>query len=44
MCLIALAAALIFAVVVPRRGASEDAPELALLPHALRNEPERSAA
>jgi MFS family permease len=43
MCLIALAAALGFALVVPRRSANDVAPEVALLPHAPR-EPERTAA
>jgi EmrB/QacA subfamily drug resistance transporter len=43
MCLIALAAALGFAVAVPRRGASEQAPEAAALPAPAR-EPERTAA
>jgi EmrB/QacA subfamily drug resistance transporter len=44
MCLIALAAALGFAVAVPKRGANEASPEVALLPRAPRGEPERSAA
>jgi EmrB/QacA subfamily drug resistance transporter len=44
MCLIALAAALGFAIVVPRRSANDLAPEVALLPHAGRGEPERTAA
>jgi EmrB/QacA subfamily drug resistance transporter len=43
MCLIALAAALGFAVSVPRRSANDLAPEVALLPQA-RGEPERTAA
>jgi EmrB/QacA subfamily drug resistance transporter len=44
MCLIALAAALGFAVAVPRRSANDTAPEVALLPHPSRGEPERTAA
>ena len=44
MCLIALAAALGFAVAVPRRSANDLAREVALLPHAPRGEPERTAA
>ena len=44
MCLIALAAASAFAVLVPRRGANEVAPEPALLPQGTRGEPERTAA
>jgi hypothetical protein len=36
MCLVALAAASVFAVWVPRRGANEVAPEPALLPQAAR--------
>jgi len=44
MCLIALVAALGFAVAVPRRSANDPAPEVALLPHAPRGEPERAAA
>jgi EmrB/QacA subfamily drug resistance transporter len=44
MCLIALAAALGFAVAVPRRSANDVTPEVALLPHAPRAEPERTAA
>jgi EmrB/QacA subfamily drug resistance transporter len=44
MCLIALAAALGFALVVPRRSANDVAPEVALLSHAPRGEPERTAA
>ena len=43
MCLIALAAALGFAVAVPRRSANDLTPEVALLPHA-RGELERAAA
>jgi hypothetical protein len=43
MCLIALAAALGFALVVPRRGANAEMPEVALLPHAA-HEPERTVA
>lgn len=43
MCLIALAAALGFAVVVPRRGANDETSEVALVPHAAR-EAERTAA
>jgi MFS family permease len=44
MCLIALAAALGFAVAVPRRGANERAEEVATLPRPRRAEPERAAA
>ena len=44
MCLIALAAASVFAVCVPRRSANEVAPEPALLPQGTRGEPERTAA
>jgi EmrB/QacA subfamily drug resistance transporter len=44
MCLIALAAALGFAVLVPRRSANDLTAEVALLPHAARGEPERTAA
>src|SRR4051812_34598839 len=44
MCLIALAAALGFAVLVPRRSANDLAAEVALLPQAPRGEPERAAA
>jgi EmrB/QacA subfamily drug resistance transporter len=44
MCLIALAAALGFAVWVPRRSANDLAQEVALLPHAPRGEPERTVA
>jgi EmrB/QacA subfamily drug resistance transporter len=44
MCLIALAAALGFAVAVPRRSANDLAREVAMLPHAPGAEPERSAA
>src|SRR4051794_5180386 len=44
MCLIALAAALGFAVWVPRRSANDPAPEVAVLPHAPGGELERSAA
>jgi nitrate/nitrite transporter NarK len=44
MCLIALAAALGFAIAVPRRSANDLASEVALLPPAQRGEPERSAA
>jgi MFS family permease len=44
MCVIALAAALVFAVAVPRRNANDLTPEVALLPHAPRGEPERTAA
>jgi hypothetical protein len=43
MCLLALAAALGFALVVPRRGANDETPAAALLPHAAR-EPERTVA
>ena len=43
MCLIALVAALGFAVAVPRRSANDVTPEVALLPHP-RGEPERTAA
>jgi MFS family permease len=44
MCLIALAAALGFAVLVPRRSANDLAAELGLLPHTPGGEPERAAA
>jgi EmrB/QacA subfamily drug resistance transporter len=44
MCLIALAAALGFAVAVPRRSANDLARDVALLPHAPRSELERAAA
>jgi EmrB/QacA subfamily drug resistance transporter len=44
MCLIALAAALGFAVAVPRRSANDLAREVAVLPQAHGAEPERSAA
>ncbi|MDX6667322.1 MAG: hypothetical protein QOK04_702 [Solirubrobacteraceae bacterium] len=44
MCLIALAAALGFAVVVPRRSGGDATPEVALLPPTHRGEPERTAA
>jgi EmrB/QacA subfamily drug resistance transporter len=44
MCLVALAAALGFAVAVPRRSANDTSPEVALLPHAPRAEPERAVA
>jgi EmrB/QacA subfamily drug resistance transporter len=44
MCMIALAAALGFAVAVPRRSANDLAREVAPLPHAPRGEPERAAA
>jgi MFS family permease len=44
MCLIALAAALGFALAVPRRSAKEPAPEVARLPHGAHAEPERAAA
>jgi EmrB/QacA subfamily drug resistance transporter len=44
MCLIALAAALGFAIAVPRRSANDLASEVALLPPSPRGEPERSAA
>jgi len=44
MCLIALAAALGFALWVPRRSANDLAQEVALLPHAPRGEPERTVA
>ena len=44
MCLIALAAALGFALSVPRRSANDLTPEVALLPQAPRDEPERTAA
>jgi hypothetical protein len=44
MCLIALVGALGLAVAVPRRSANDLTPEVALLPHAARGEPERSAA
>ena len=44
MCLIALAAALGFAVAVPRRSANDLAREVAVLPLGARGEAERSAA
>jgi predicted MFS family arabinose efflux permease len=44
MCLVALAAALGFAVAVPIRSANDLAAEVALMPHAPRGEPERTAA
>ena len=44
MCLIALAAALGFAVAVPKRSANDLASEVALLPHGSGGEPERAAA
>jgi hypothetical protein len=44
MCLVALAAALGFALAVPRRSAKDLTPEVALLPHAPRGELERAAA
>jgi EmrB/QacA subfamily drug resistance transporter len=44
MCLAALAAALGFAVAVPRRSANDLASEVARLPHAPRGEPKRAAA
>jgi EmrB/QacA subfamily drug resistance transporter len=44
MCLIALAAALGFAVAVPRRSANDPAPEVAMLPRAPHGEPKRAAA
>ncbi len=44
MCLIALAAALGFAVAVPRRSANDLTPEVAVLPHSPGGEPERAAA
>ncbi len=44
MCLVALAAASIFAVAVPRRSADDAAPEAALLARDSRAEPERTAA
>jgi EmrB/QacA subfamily drug resistance transporter len=44
MCLIALAAALGFALAVPRRSANDPAPEVALLPDTGSGEPERAAA
>jgi len=44
MCLIAVAAALGFAVAVPRRSANDTTPDVALLQHAARGEPERTAA
>jgi hypothetical protein len=44
MCLLALAAALGFAVAVPRRSANDPTPEVASLPHAARGAPERAAA
>ena len=43
MCLVALAAASVLAVYVPRRGANEQE-EAVLLPHGARGEPERTAA
>ncbi len=44
MCAIALAGALVFAFVVPRRGAGDLTPQLATLSGRQRGEPERSAA
>ena len=44
MCLIALAAALGFALAVPRRSANDRRRKVAPLPHAPRGEPERAAA
>jgi EmrB/QacA subfamily drug resistance transporter len=44
MCLLALAAALGFSLVVPRRGAGDVAHDMALLPHTPNRQPERSAA
>jgi EmrB/QacA subfamily drug resistance transporter len=44
MCLIALVGALGLAVAVPRRSANDLTHDFALLPHAARGEPERSAA
>jgi hypothetical protein len=44
MCLIALVAALGFAVAVPRRSANDPTPEVALLPQSPRAERERTAA
>jgi MFS family permease len=44
MCLVALVIGLGFAVVVPRRGANEGAPEVSLIPDADRAGPERAAA
>jgi MFS family permease len=44
MCLIAVGAALGFAVAVPRRSANDRAPEVAVLPHPPSGEPERTAA
>jgi MFS family permease len=44
MCMIALMAALGFAVAVPRRSANDLSYEVGLLPHAPRGEPERIAA
>jgi MFS family permease len=44
MCLVAVAAGLGFALAVPRRSANDVAPEMALLPHAARGEPKRTAA
>jgi len=44
MCLAALVIGLGFAIVVPRRGASEAQPEVSLVPDADRAEPERAAA
>jgi EmrB/QacA subfamily drug resistance transporter len=44
MCLIALIAGLGFALAVPRRSANDPMPEVALLPHTPRGEPERAAA
>jgi hypothetical protein len=44
MCLIALVAALGFAVGVPRRSANDSTPEVAVLPSPARGELERPAA
>jgi MFS family permease len=44
MCAIALAGALVFALAVPRRSAHDLSHDIAVLPHAPRGEPERSAA
>jgi MFS family permease len=44
MCAIALAAAIGFAVAVPRRSANDLSPNVAVLPHPVRGEPERTAA
>jgi hypothetical protein len=44
MCLIALAAALAFALAVPRRSVNDVTPEVAVLSDALRAERERAAA